>query len=72
MPNQPHYACTQCKRNTPREDLTVKKAMFTEMGEGARTIRSRVVDWLCPLCLTKDTDYQREKFSPPRVMNLAV
>lgn len=69
MPNNPNYACTRCKRPTSRDKLVVKKAMFTEMGEGAQTVRSRVVDWLCPDCLVRDTDYLREKFSPPRVVN---
>lgn len=67
MSNIPTYACTRCRRPYPREELTVKKAVFLEMGEGARTIRSRVVAWLCHYCLEKDVDFQREKFNPPRV-----
>jgi hypothetical protein len=71
MANNPHYACTRCKNPTKREELTVKKALFTEMGEGARSLRSRVVDWLCDSCLKQDTDFNREKFSPPRVIQIA-
>ena len=60
------YGCTNCGDPTKREDLTVKKAVFLEMGEGARTHRSRVVGWFCPKCVTSDIDWNREKFSPPR------
>lgn len=68
MSNLPHYACTnpECGREVPREQLVVKKAVFLEMGEGARTLRSRVVGWLCPVCVSKDPDWNREKFNPPR------
>lgn len=66
MANNPNYCCTRCNTPTPRASLTVKKAMFTEMGEGARTKRSRVTDWLCNNCLARDEDYLRERFSPPR------
>lgn len=68
MANQPHYACTRCSKPTKREELTVKKALFTEMGMGAGTKRARVTDWLCSTCLDSDPDWQREKFSPPRVV----
>lgn len=67
MANQPYYVCTRCAKPTDRDNLVVKKAVFLEMGEGARTERSRVVDWLCPLCKNEDADYNREKFTPPRV-----
>lgn len=69
MPNSPNYACTRCHTPTSREQLTVKLAMFREMGEGARTVRSRVIDWLCATCLDSDPDFNREKFSPPRVVS---
>lgn len=71
MANNPHYACTRCTAPTKREELTVKKALFTTMGEGPKTKKARVVDWLCGKCLTEDFDYQREKFSPPRVVQIA-
>lgn len=67
MANVPEYGCTRCNTPCPRAQLTVKKALFTEMGVGARTIRARVTDWLCPMCLKNDPDFQREKFSPPRI-----
>lgn len=50
-----------------REMLTVKKVVFLEMGLGGRTIRSRVSAWLCPHCLVRDPDYNREKFITPAI-----
>jgi hypothetical protein len=38
----------------------VKKAVFLTMGEGGRTIRSRVTDWLCGRCAASDVDWNRE------------
>lgn len=69
MPNNPHYACTRCEAPTKREDLTVKKALFTTMGVGAQTKKARVTDWLCQSCLRVDSDYNREPWAPPRVVN---
>jgi hypothetical protein len=66
--NLPNYACTRCLTPTKRENLVVKKSVFLEMGEGGRTIRSRVTDWLCPGCTNDDADWNREKFDPPRVV----
>ena len=54
------YVCSGCLTPTKRADLTVKKAVFFEMGAGAKTIRSRVVDWLCVDCVLRDPDYNRE------------
>ena len=66
MANMPDYGCTRCSTPTERSKLMVKKAVFLEMGEGGRTFRSRVTDWLCPACVAADPDWQREKFTPPR------
>lgn len=66
MANIPDYGCTRCGKPVGKSELTVKKALFTEMGEGAKTVRSRVTDWLCDSCLESDLDYQRERFSAPR------
>lgn len=66
MANEPNYACTRCGSDTKRELLTVKKSVFLEMGEGARTIRSRVTDWLCPPCVAGDHDWNRPRFSAPK------
>lgn len=67
MANQPEYICTGCEQMFDREELTVKKAVFLEMGVGARTKRSRVVAWLCPGCLRKDGQYTLPAFQPRRV-----
>ena len=48
------YTCTKCGRDTPREDLTVKRVVFADMGERAKYRRARVVAWLCPECLEID------------------
>jgi hypothetical protein len=54
------YACTRCGEPKTRDQLMVKKAVFLTMGEGGRTIRSRVTDWLCGRCASADPDWNRE------------
>lgn len=60
------YRCTRCKTATKREELTVKRAVFLTMGEKPKTLRSRVVEWLCKTCLVSDPAWQAEavKASP--------
>lgn len=65
MPTPYKYGCTQCGRSCAREILTVKRVQFVEMGEGASTKKSRVLEWLCPSCLSQDLDFLRDKFVPP-------
>lgn len=65
-----YYGCTNCGASTPRDDLTVKKSVFLEMGAGARTWRSRVVAWLCPDCVRADPEWNLPKFSPPRPLEV--
>lgn len=55
------YRCTNCGTSIDRNLLTVKRIAFLEMGEGARTLRSRVVGWLCPVCVANDTDWRKER-----------
>lgn len=57
MSNLPEYKCSSCKKYVGRERLTVKKATFMSMGEGGKTLRSRVVGWICDICLTEDPQY---------------
>ena len=59
MANEPVYKCSTCGAHRSRAELTVKKSVFLEMGEGARTLRSRVIGWLCKGCLSEDADYNR-------------
>jgi hypothetical protein len=65
MPLQPDYRCTGCQAKTKRDDLTVKKSVFLEMGAGGKTIRSRVTGWLCPSCVVIDEDWNRERHAAP-------
>lgn len=71
MGKQATYRCSECGESTPRAGLVTKKAMFQEMGEGARTILSRVVAWLCADCLIKDSEYNLPAYSSPYSPNRA-
>lgn len=58
------YKCAVCGRIRQRDQLAAKRVSFMEMGEGAKTIRARVVSWLCKdPCMLKDPDYNRERFA---------
>jgi hypothetical protein len=59
------YYCTKCGQKTDRDKLTPKKAVFTGMGAKAKTHRSRVMAHLCPACLAKDPDWNREPYAEP-------
>lgn len=65
MANSPDYVCSNCKREVPRELLTVKRATFMQMGAGARTLRSRVKGWLCEDCIAMDPDWNQEELLTP-------
>ena len=65
MPYMPNYKCTRCDTPQKRDLLTVKKVSFLEMGTGGRVVRSRVTHWLCPSCVSKDEDFNREPFKAP-------
>jgi hypothetical protein len=65
MAVDPNYECSRCGKPTRREMITVKRAVFLEMGERARTIRARVVDWLCPECVAADVDWNRPPYRTP-------
>lgn len=53
------YQCTRCGKPTKRSELVIKRAVFMTPGEGAKTLRSRVTDHLCPTCTISDQDWQR-------------
>lgn len=59
------YRCTRCGTPTARGSLVVKKVSFARMGEGAKLIRSRVLDWLCPSCTVADPDWNRPANQTP-------
>lgn len=65
MAVQHEYLCNGCGNPTPRDMLTVKKILFTTMGEGSSTSRSRVESWLCPSCTTKDPGWNLPKNRQP-------
>lgn len=56
------YKCSGCNEDCERSLLSVKKVMFTAMGAGAQTLRSRVVGHFCPRCVAQDPDYNREPY----------
>jgi predicted RNA-binding Zn-ribbon protein involved in translation (DUF1610 family) len=60
------YKCTNCGADTKRDLLTVKKVLFTEMGAGSKTIRARVVDWLCPPCVKNDPAWRAPAHQLPQ------
>jgi hypothetical protein len=62
MPVQYDYSCTRCRKAVDRDDLVVKKVTFLSMGLGGNTIQSRVIDWLCPPCLTEDAQWNLPAF----------
>jgi hypothetical protein len=62
----PHYSsdrCSGCGNITSPELLTIKRATFSPRLKSTKTVRSRVVAWLCEGCLDKDEDYNREAYS---------
>lgn len=61
------YFCSKCGKKTDRDKLTVKKAVFTDMGTRARTHKSRVMKHLCPSCLSVDPEWLKEAFSEPEL-----
>ncbi|HEY6021731.1 MAG TPA: hypothetical protein VIY48_18235 [Candidatus Paceibacterota bacterium] len=65
MAREIEYKCTSCGQPQSRSDLIVKKVVFLEMGAGGRTIKSRVIHWLCRVCKSRDVDWNREAFEQP-------
>lgn len=57
MATDHEYVCNGCGKPTRRSMLTVKKVLFTSMGAGSKTTRSRVKQWLCPDCVKRDEDW---------------
>lgn len=63
MARQWVYKCTRCgeapseNNDISRDMLVSKTAVFKSVGFKGKTIRSRVVDWLCPSCLEQDSNY---------------
>lgn len=51
-----NYACTVCNEPKDRDALIVKRIQFREMGVGGKVIKTRVIAWLCTICLSADPD----------------
>lgn len=60
---RPAYFCTVCGKRTQRSQLTVKRAIYAEMGRGGKVIRSRTTGWLCSTCRTADPDWRQDVYS---------
>lgn len=56
------YVCSQCGANVGKDKLTVKRVMFQTAGMRFKTLRSRVVAWLCQSCRDEDPAW----CAPPR------
>lgn len=56
----PEYRCTKCDRPTERDQLAVKRVMFTTMGRGFKKLRQRTEGWLCPECREADSAWKME------------
>lgn len=59
------YTCTRCSASCDKEMLLAKQVRFQEIGRGAITFKSRVVDWLCPTCVANDEDWKRDEYESP-------
>lgn len=57
------YRCEDCGKRRKRADLVAKRVSWMEMGEGAKTIRARVIKWQCRDCMANDPEYNRERFA---------
>lgn len=64
MATEHEYICDNCGRLSSRDLLVVKKTVFTTMGVGGKTIRSRVKQWLCTDCTKSDPDWNLPKYRP--------
>lgn len=63
MPFVSEYKCSECGEKTPVNELLAKRVIFRQMGDFGRTVKGRVVAWLCPSCLEKDPVWRDESRS---------
>lgn len=58
--NQPGaYKCSRCGQEKARDELVVYRVQFMTMGKPNKTLRSRVLGWLCQSCVEKDPAWNR-------------
>ncbi len=65
MSQDHEYVCNKCGDPTKRSLLTVKKVLFTDMGAGSKTLRSRVIGWYCPPCTVRDSEWNLPAHKTP-------
>lgn len=53
------YKCSRCEQQQERDDLVVMRVQFMTMGKPPKTLRSRVVGWLCKSCVEADPAWNR-------------
>lgn len=72
------YKCSKCGAKpvgpggTVKEMLVVKKVLFAEMGTTGRTLKTRVVAWLCPPCTKEDEAWLQKDYEFQRAMRTEV
>lgn len=60
------YSCTVCGNVTPRDNLVVKKVVFSRVGKGGKQLRARTRAWICDTCIESDPDWSAPAyFSSP-------
>ena len=57
------YVCSTCHLEKERDDLVVKRVVFSHIGRGAKPLKSRVRAWVCSTCLETDIDWNAAKFA---------
>lgn len=54
------YKCMTCKLPKERDDLVVKRVVFSNIGRNGKQLRARSVGFICSSCLATDVDWNRE------------
>lgn len=58
------YTCDECGPGTlyQKEQLTVKRVQYRDMGQNGKVIKTRGTAWLCPEHLAADPDFNRPAY----------
>lgn len=60
------WPCSVCGDiSRERTAMVAKRVIFTTLGAGYDTLRSRTVQYLCPTCRDKDPEWNLPQFSGP-------
>lgn len=75
MAREIDYKCSNCgakpvgpSGESVKEMLVVKKVLFAEMGVTGRTLKTRVVAWLCADCTKDDPAWQQKDYEFQRAL----